>query len=335
MFYILSLTKASAFWSRYLVRFQTCRARCRRSTNTRRSTTQRWLSWTTGELSHFATDGERRDLVSIGASCGFAASFGAPIGGLLFILDDVSSYFNRSLLLRMLVANTIGTFCLALQHGDLSDYGVIDLGTYNSANDNIFFTRLEEVPLYIFIGIAGGVLGGVFCATFMWLRRNTWDRLPSRGHGRGKWLLLLVALISLLTSVLLFYLPSMSWACKDRNVHAAVVLDTDFSEEVNQFNDVTTVDETHPKRFFCPIGQVNELGNVLFGSRIEGIKRILTDPTDFKRETLLTVGILFYVLMTLTFSLAFLPSGIFTPSILIGASLGGAAGITFQEWFGT
>ena len=59
-----------------------------------------------------------------------------------------------------------------------------------------------------------------------------------------------------------------------------------------------------------------------------------TDPTAFKRETLLTVGILFYVLMTLTFGVA-LPSGIFTPSVLIGASLGGAAGITFQDWFGT
>lgn len=327
------LTKVSAFWSRYLARFRKCNSHCRH-TNTTQSITQRLLSWTRGELSHFATDGERRDLVSIGASCGFAASFGAPIGGLLFILDDVSSYFNRSLLLRMLVANTIGTFCLALQHGDLSDYSVIDLGTYTTANDNIFFTRFKEVPLYIFIGVAGGVLGGVFCASFMWLRRTITDRLPPRGQGRGKWLLLEVALVSLLTSILLFYLPSMRWACKYRNDHAAVVLDTDFSEQVDQFKHVTTIDEAHPNRFFCPQGQVNELGNVLFGSRIDGIKRILTDPTAFKRETLLTVGILFYVLMTLTFGVA-LPSGIFTPSVLIGASLGGAAGMTFQDWFGT
>mmetsp|Transcript_2714 Transcript_2714/g.6793 ORF Transcript_2714/g.6793 Transcript_2714/m.6793 type:complete len:143 (-) Transcript_2714:858-1286(-) len=74
------------------------------------------------ELSHLATDSERRDLVTIGASVEFAASFGAPVGGLLFILDDISSYFERRLMLRMLVANAIGTFCLAVKHGDLSNY---------------------------------------------------------------------------------------------------------------------------------------------------------------------------------------------------------------------
>jgi len=329
-----SCTKFSALLSRCLAKYQYCGYRLDRhaSVSTAPSLTQRWLSWTTTELSHFATDAERRDLVSIGASCGFAASFGAPIGGLLFILDDISSYFNRSLLLRMLVANAIGTFCLAVQHGDLSNYSVISLGTYTTSNGNIFFTRIVELPLYLFMGTMGGILGGVFCASFMWLRRNITDRLPARGHGRGKWELLEVAMLSLLTSVLLFYLPSMNWACKDRNAHA--LSDTDFSEVADKAANSLTTDEIHRNRFFCPQGQVNELGNILFGSRIEAIKRILTDPTEFRRETLLTVGILFYVLMNLTFGTT-LPSGIFTPSVLIGASLGGAAGITFQEWFGS
>ena len=34
--------------------------------------------------------------------------------------------------------------------------------------------------------------------------------------------------------------------------------------------------------------------------------------------------------MTITFGIA-IPSGIFTPTVLIGASLGGAAGLVFQE----
>lgn len=325
-------TKVSAFASKHLVKWQHCTESCcggRRLSGARTSCTQRWLAWTTTELSHFATDGERRDLVSIGASCGFAASFGAPIGGLLFVLDDISSYFNQSLLLRMLVANTIGTFCLAIQHGDLSNFSVINLGTYDTANDDIFFTRFKEVPLYILVGVFGGILGGFFCKSFMWLRTNITNKLPPRGQGRGQWQLLQVALLSLLTSLLLFYLPSMKWACKDRH-EATVVLDTDFSEKAEQVQDS---DQTHREHFFCPPGQVNELGNILFGSRIDGIKRVLTDPTDFMRETLLTVGILFYILMTLTFGVA-LPSGIFTPAVLIGASLGGAAGITFKEWFG-
>ena len=327
-----SCTKVSAALSRWLVTCQRYNSTCGGGgggNSSGSSRLERWLSWTTIELSHFATDAERRDLVSIGASCGFAASFGAPIGGLLFILDDVSSYFTRSLLLRMLVANAIGTFCLAVQHRDLSNYSVISLGTYETVNDNIFVTRLEELPLYLFMGTAGGILGGLFSASFMWLRRNVSAKFPVRE--RGKWQLLQVALLSLLTSILLFYLPSMKWACKERT--DASLYNTNASQDDDKkLQDFTTEDSGH-SRFFCPPGQVNELGNILFGSRIDAIKRILTDPSEFKRETLLTVGILFYVLMTLTFGAA-LPSGIFTPSVLIGASLGGAAGITFQEWFG-
>lgn len=321
-------TKVSTAISRQVKKCQYCKEGCTYSTRdaTGRSApscTRRWLSWADNELSHFSTDAERRDFVSIGASCGFAASFGAPIGGLLFILDDVSCYFNRSLLLRMLVANAIGTFCLAFKRGDLSDYSVINLGDYVTRNDDVFFTRIAEVPFYLFMGVVGGILGGVFCASFMWLRRNITDRFPARGHGRGKFQLMEVALVSLLTSVLLFYLPSLEWACKDR-------AELDYT-----VNDFTTA-EYHGEhiRFFCPAGQVNELGNILFGSRIDAIKRILTDPTDFKRETLLTVGVLFYFLMALTYGTT-LPSGIFTPSVLIGASLGGVAGITFEEWFGS
>jgi H+/Cl- antiporter ClcA len=85
-----------------------------------------WL-WTTSDLAYFANDIEKRDLVTIGAAVGFAASFGAPIGGLLFVLDDISTFFDKSMSLRVLVANALGTFCLAIYRGDLSQYSVISL----------------------------------------------------------------------------------------------------------------------------------------------------------------------------------------------------------------
>jgi chloride channel 7 len=88
--------------------------------------TRLWL-WTTSDLAYFVNDTEKRDLVTIGAAVGFAASFGAPIGGLLFVLDDISTYFDKSMSLRVLVANALGTFCLAIYRGDLSQYSVISL----------------------------------------------------------------------------------------------------------------------------------------------------------------------------------------------------------------
>lgn len=276
---------------------------------------ERVLSWTLQELSHFATDAERRDLVSIGASVGFAASFGSPIGGLLFILDDVSCYFERRLLLRMLIGNAIGTFCLALKHRDMSNFGIINMGTFNS--DDIFEMRLLETPLYILVGIGGGVLGGFFCAGNRLLRQYTSSRFPE-GKGRAKYQLFEVAIVSIFTSTVLFYLPTASWACKSipRDVPASILANYQLQEN---------------KRFFCPKGKINEMAAVMFGSRITAIKDILADPTSYQTQTLWTIGAVFYLLTLISFGCGF-PCGLFTPTILVGAALGGAVGNIFKQY---
>ena len=269
-----------------------------------------WIQslWTfcTTNLAHFSIDAERRDLVAIGASVGFAASFGAPIGGLLFILDDVSSYFSKNMFLRVLVANAIGTFCLALQSGNLSHYSIIDFETYRGAKptDDIFLNRFEFVPLYIVVAVGGGILGGFFCSSFAFIKVNVTDRLTTPTAK-----LLEVAILSIVTSLLLFGLPIMAWTCKP-------------------LPEDDTID--HGREFFCNPGEVNEMATIMFGSRTDGIKRILSDPSQFQERTLWTVGFVFYILMTVTFG-SFIPSGIFTPSVLIGASLGGATGLAFQR----
>ena len=335
-----SCTKIGGTLSNVLIRWNARRAK--RAKGHRRGTparpkpppreprwTERLLDWTLEELSYFATDAERRDLVSIGASVGFASSFGAPIGGILFILDDISCYFERHLLLRMLVANAIGTFCLALKHGDLSNYSIISMGTYQTPDDNFFVNRIEEVPLYILVGLAGGVLGGFFSASYLWLRRNITSRFPRAGEGRAKWQLFEVAVVSVISSLVIFYLPTVSWACKDTP-------EADLQNfEANRRNVTAAVEayyaEQESRRFFCPPGQINEMATVMFGSRITAIKEIVSDPSAFQQQTLLlSVGFAFYVLTIITFGTA-MPSGIFTPTVLIGAALGGACGNAFHH----
>ncbi|KAL3768268.1 hypothetical protein ACHAWO_012378 [Cyclotella atomus] len=272
-----SCTKFGGFLQNALIRWNANRPR--REESHQKSWTERLLHWTMQELSHFATDAERRDLVSIGASVGFAASFGSPIGGLLFILDDVSCYFERRLLLRMLIGNAVGTLCLAIKHRDFSNFGIINLGTFDP--NEIFETRLLETPLYMLIGIGGGLIGGCFCGSYLWLQRNIAGRFPSAWERRAKYQLLAVAILN--------------------------------------------------KRFFCPHGQENEMAKIMFVSRITAIKDILVDPASYQQRTLLVVGLTFYTLTLITFSSCTMPLGLFTPTILVGASLGGACGNLLKQ----
>lgn len=120
--------------------------------------------------------------------------------------------------------------------------------------------------------------------------------------------MLRISYISLINSVVMFLLPTMNWVCHDNKTAAAA-----------------------EQQFFCEKGETNQMATIFFGSRGKAIVRILSNPGQFYASALAIVGCVFFALMLVTNTTS-IPSGLFTPIVMSGATMGGAYGLWLQQY---
>ena len=101
-------------------------------------------------------DGKRREVLSAAAAAGVAVAFGAPIGGVLFSLEEVSYYFPPKTLFRTFFCCIAAA--LSLRFLDPYGTGKIVLFEVRYIIDWKFF----EIIAFILLGIMGGALGALF-----------------------------------------------------------------------------------------------------------------------------------------------------------------------------
>ncbi|XP_045214169.2 H(+)/Cl(-) exchange transporter 7-like isoform X2 [Mercenaria mercenaria] len=257
---------------------------------------------------YFRTDTEKRDFVSGGAAAGVSAAFGAPVGGVLFSLEEGASFWNQSLTWRIFFASMLSTVTLNIvascRNGnclDLSSPGLFNFGKFNQTSYGGV-----EIFMFIIMGVIGGILGALFnhINYKLSLFRNRYIHF--------KFLRVIEVMMVAMISGTVSFIVILAW---------------------NDCQPMRAEPATYPVKFFCTAGQYSSTAWLFFQTPEEGVKHLFHDAEGtYSVWTLVLYCLTFFLLACWTYGLS-IPSGLFIPSLLVGAAWGRLFGQCLQLMF--
>ncbi|XP_076843491.1 H(+)/Cl(-) exchange transporter 5 [Brachyhypopomus gauderio] len=249
-------------------------------------------------------EAKRREVLSAASAVGVSVAFGAPIGGVLFSLEEVSYYFPLKTLWRSFFAALVAAFTLR----SINPFGNSRLVLFQVE----FHTQwhfLELLP-FVLLGVFGGLWGALFIrANIAWCGWRKTTRL-------GRYPVLEVVLVALATAVLAF-----------PNAYTRM----SGSELISElFNDCSLLDSSQ----LCDYGPLAKAGEPAAnlsrpGGGATGGRR--AGYGVYTAVWQLAMALLFKMAITVvTFGMK-VPSGLFIPSMAVGAVAGRLVGIGMEQ----
>ncbi|KAF8407165.1 hypothetical protein HHK36_006291 [Tetracentron sinense] len=269
--------------------------------------TWRWLRY-------FKNDRDRRDLITCGSAAGIAAAFRAPVGGVLFALEEMASWWRSALLWRSFFTTAVVAIVLRAlvdicYSGKCGLFGKGGLIMFDVTSENVSY-HLTDIPSVLLLGVIGGMLGSFYNFLLDKVLR-VYNLINEKGPG---YRILLACSISIFTSCCLFGLP---WVAPCR------LCPTDTTEACP-----TIGRSGNYKKFQCPPGHYNDLASLFFNTNDDAIKNLFSKDTDseFYYISIIIFFVTCYFLGILSYGIV-APSGLFVPVIVTGAAYGRFVGM--------
>ncbi|KAF5752283.1 chloride channel protein CLC-d [Tripterygium wilfordii] len=277
-------------------------------------------------LQVFKSDRDRRDLVTCGCAAGVAAAFRAPVGGVLFALEEVTSWWRSQLMWRVfftsaivaVVVRTAMGWCKSGKCGHFGSGGFIIWDISGGQEDYSF----EELLPMAVIGVIGGLLGALFNQLTLYI--TYWRR--NFLHKKGNRVKIIEAcLISLITSIISFGLPLLRKCspCPESDPDSSI----DCPRPPGMYGNYVN--------FYCGKDkEYNDLATIFFNTQDDAIRNLFSAKTihEYSAQSLLTFLVMFYTLAVMTFGTA-VPAGQFVPGIMIGSTYGRLVGMFVVNFY--
>jgi chloride channel 3/4/5 len=236
-------------------------------------------------------EAKQRELLSAACAAGVAVAFGAPLGGVLFSLEEASTIFPTRTMLRSFFAGSMAALTLSMWNPTGTGKLTMFEAEYKTPPNFV------EYPAIVVLGIVGGCVGACFVHYNIVVSKNrapgTWFR--SKCH-----IVLEVFLIGLITAITSYHL-----------IWTRVLSNTTIKA---LFHDCAETSETLPAS-----------SSWLDLCVIDGDKG--TPSVEYAlMQGLFISGLLRFVQMIFTFGTG-AAAGLFIPSLYVGAALGRIMGI--------
>jgi H+/Cl- antiporter ClcA len=267
-------------------------------------------------------DHERRDMVVCGSAAGVAAAFGAPIGGVLFAVEEGASFWYKKLTWQcffcaVVAAYTVDLFLSGLgvpgqQAGSWGTLGTPGMFSFGSFSTEATKWEYWEVVIFVVIGVLGGLIGASFVAInrkiTLWRFKNIPVASPFRRFVE-------VLVIVTINCSVKFFLSRLS------TCHANPSSLSDDDDSIGSLNYFAGTS------FYCDEGSYADIGSLFLVNSEDAIRQLF----HFSSTNAFTLSslALFFVGYTVTAVIACgiaVPSGLFIPSLLSGAAMGRLVG---------
>lgn len=141
-------------------------------------------------------DGKRREVLSAAAAAGVTVAFGAPLGGVLFSLEEVAYFFPAKTLFRTFFCCITAALTLKF----LNPYGTnkIVIFEVRYLSDWEFF----ELGAFVAVGMLGGATGAIFIKA-----SRSWAQSFRKIPVVKRWPLVEVMMVALLTGLVSYWNP--------------------------------------------------------------------------------------------------------------------------------
>eukprot|EP01023_Acetabularia_acetabulum_P017781 TRINITY_DN1891_c0_g1_i13.p1 TRINITY_DN1891_c0_g1~~TRINITY_DN1891_c0_g1_i13.p1 ORF type:complete len:840 (-),score=163.15 TRINITY_DN1891_c0_g1_i13:115-2634(-) len=284
---------------------------------------------------------DHRDFVAIGTAAGVSVAFSAPIGGLLFAIEEGASFYSTSVFWRGFLATCTGVgtmhYFSYLKNSGGHVFSAMmginrDFGLYNDAIADYgksYHYYMWEMPIFIAMGVIGGIIGALFVSLNTIITKFRYKNIPVASPVKR---LVEVVFMCTVTAIVFFVCTRFS--------PCAPLPSTSIVDTINLAGGTSTEKASskfyqqggttnHFPQLWCEDGEYSTMGQLFFTPLASALRRIIhmgeNLPTNEHWHFFpAPVAILFavtYALMTITYGVG-APTGLFVPSLMVGATLG-------------